>query len=63
MAGRKPMPPGRALTERVEIRMTAAQRAKLARLAGPGRSGADWLRDQIERAREARRSAEPPTGT
>ena len=38
------------MTERVELRLSAAQRDKLAALGGP-----DWLRARIDRAREPRR--------
>ncbi len=58
-AGRKPLPPGQALTERVEIRMTPKQRAKLDRLAGPTKTPADWLRDRIDSAREPAKPAAP----
>lgn len=58
-AGRKPLPPGQALTERVEIRMTPKQRAKLDRLAGTDQTGAEWLRDRIDSAREPARPAAP----
>jgi len=45
--GRKPLPPEQRLDETTILRMTAAQKAKLARLGG-----AEWVREQIERARE-----------
>lgn len=48
--GRPPAAPGEARTERVEVRLTPAQRAKLDALGG-----ADWLRRAIDRARIERR--------
>jgi hypothetical protein len=44
--GRPPLPDDKRQTERVEIRMTAAQRAKLDALGG-----ASWLRQQIDKAK------------
>ncbi|HWH74949.1 MAG TPA: hypothetical protein VNV16_11875 [Methylibium sp.] len=41
------MPAALRQTERVEIRLTPAQREKLDRLGG-----AQWLRERIEKARE-----------
>lgn len=46
--GRPALPPELALTERFELRCTKAQREKLERLGG-----VQWLRDRIDRAREA----------
>ena len=61
MAGRKPLPPDQRLSARVEIRMTEKQAAKLERLAAAGQqSGSDWLRDKIDRAREAKQASAPP---
>lgn len=48
--GRPAMPPEQRQTERVEMRCTKAQREKLERLGG-----VQWLRDRIDRAREAER--------
>ncbi len=45
-AGRPPAPPGEAMTERVEVRLTPAQRAKLEQLGG-----AAWLRARIDKAK------------
>jgi len=45
--GRPPVPAALRQTERVEIRLTPAQREKLDRLGG-----AQWLRERIEKARE-----------
>lgn len=45
--GRPPAPPGTARDERVELRLTTAQRAKLERLGG-----AQWVRERIDSARE-----------
>ena len=46
--GRPALPPEQRQTERVEMRCTKAQREKLERLGG-----VQWLRDRIDRAREA----------
>ena len=45
--GRPPAAPGTARVERVEMRLTTAQREKLDRLGG-----VQWLRDRIDAARE-----------
>ncbi|CAN0419911.1 unnamed protein product [Phaeothamnion confervicola] len=45
--GRPRIPDDQRQTERVEVRMTAAQRAKYERLGG-----APWMRDQIDEAPE-----------
>jgi hypothetical protein len=62
MAGRKPAPPDKRLSARVEIRMTEAQAAKLERLGKANKqTGSDWLRDRIDRAHEpARTESAPP---
>lgn len=39
--------------------MTPKQRAKLDRLAGTDQTGAEWLRDRIDSAREPARPAAP----
>jgi hypothetical protein len=44
--GRPPDAPGVAKSETVLLRMTPAQREKLAALGGP-----EWVRQQIERAK------------
>lgn len=44
--GRPPAPPDKAHTERVEIRLTVAQRDKLDLLGGP-----PWLRARIDKAK------------
>lgn len=44
--GRPPLDPNALLTERVEVRLTAVQRAKLDLLGG-----APWLRSRIEKAK------------
>lgn len=46
--GRPTLPPEQRQTERVEMRCTKAQREKLERLGG-----VQWIRDEIDRAREA----------
>ncbi len=51
--GRPTLPPDQRQTERVEMRCTLAQRQKLDWLGG-----VQWLRDRIDRAREARREKE-----
>jgi hypothetical protein len=48
--GRKPLQPG-AETVVVSVKMTAEQRAKLARL-GREPGGAAWIRARIDKARE-----------
>ena len=44
--GRPALPPEQRQTERVEVRMTKAQREKLDKLGG-----AVWIRERIEKAR------------
>jgi len=45
--GRPALPPEQRQTERVEMRCTKAQREKLGRLGG-----VQWVRDQIDKAKE-----------
>ncbi len=47
--GRPPLPDEHRRTERVEVRITKAQRAKL-----EGLGGANWIRNHIDAAKERR---------
>lgn len=54
--GRKPVAEGEQ-TVTVSLRMTEAQREKLARLGG-----AEWVRGKIDRAKEPNAGNKPPQG-